>query len=125
VKAFPFNLLLAFFVAFAGCATKPKVDPNRDWSAFVGSYTYEQALAELGRPYVTGQTSGGNRFAEWTLRESPRMSFGFGIGGGRFGGRTGVGVGAGTTVSPRPSGDYLQLEFGPDGVLQSWARTSY
>ncbi|HWN95569.1 MAG TPA: hypothetical protein VNT99_11085, partial [Methylomirabilota bacterium] len=90
-------ILLA--AALAGCATKPKVDRNRDWSAFIGNYSYEQAIAELGHPYVTGE-SDGSRFGEWILRRSPQISFGFGVGGGSIGRHSSAGVGVGTSISP-------------------------
>jgi hypothetical protein len=115
-------LFCAGSLAFFGCATKPKVDKNRDWNAYVGQYSYQQALEELGKPYVVGEQSDGSRFAEWILRRSPQMSFGFGVGGGSYGRGGGVGVGAGTSISPRPRGEYLRLEFGTNQMLRAWSK---
>jgi hypothetical protein len=118
----PSVLVVAFALLFASCATKPKVDPNRDWSALIGNYSYAQALAELGRPYVTGEQSDGSRFAEWVLHRSPQFSFGFGAGTGTFGPHSSVGVGAGTTVSPPAHGEYLRLDFGANELLNAWTK---
>jgi len=124
---------LSFFLAAlcglaAGCASSSKTekpDPKTvNWSERIGAYTYEQALADLGKPAVVGESNDG-RMAEWILRRSPRMSFGFGVGTGSFGSHGGVGVGVGSTVSPPPSGEYLQLKFGPDGQLKEWSKVRY
>ena len=115
-------LAIAFALLFVGCATKPKVDRNRDWNSFIGNYSYTQALAELGRPYVTGEQSDGSRFAEWVLHRSPQVSVGFGVGTGTFGRHSSVGVGAGTTVSPPPHGEYLHLDFETNGLLKAWTK---
>lgn len=112
-------------VLLAGCATTPKVDRNRDWNAFIGNYSFDQAVAELGRPYLSGEQSDGNRFGEWILSRSPEMSFGFGVGTGSYGSHGGVGVGAGTSVSPPPRGEYLRLDFGTNGMLSAWAKTRH
>lgn len=126
-------LALSFVVTallFAGCASKPKPNLSKseaaevNWSERIGKYTWDQALADLGRPVVLSESSEG-RAGEWELRRSPRMSFGFGVGGGSFGRRSGVGVGVGSSVTPPPSGEYLRLQFGPDGQLKEWRKVKY
>ena len=114
-------LLVALFTA---CAHRPKVDPNINWNDRIGSYTYEQAVAELGKPDVLAESSEG-RTADWILKRSPNMSFGFGVGGGVGGGRVGTGVGVGTSVSPPPRGEYLHLTFDAEGKLKSWSRVKH
>jgi len=121
--------LTAGLLMTAGCASssnKPaKVDPKTvNWSERVGTYTYDQAVGELGRPSIVGESSEG-RTAEWVLRRSPRMSFGFGVGGGSFGSSSGVGVGVGSSVSPPPHGENLRLTFAPDGKLKAWSKVKY
>ena len=106
----------------AGCATKSKAVRERDWNSFVGNYSYEQALTELGRAHVTGEQSDGSRFAEWILRRSPQVSFGLGVGTGSYGRHSSVGVGAGTTVTPPPSGEYLHLDFDTNRLLKAWTK---
>ena len=104
-------IALAFLTG--SCASGPKANiENIDWRSRLGTYTYEEALAEFGEPDVMSQTSEG-MIAEWVLRRSPMISFGFGIGG------------VGTTVSPPPSGDYLHLRFDRDGKLIESSRVRY
>src|SRR5512139_3760760 len=96
---------LLFVLAFlaGGCASGRKaIVKDIDWGRRIGTYTYEDALAELGEPDVIGQSSEG-KFAEWVLERSPNVTFGFGFGSGSFGPHTSTGVGVGTTVSPPPS----------------------
>ena len=123
-----FLLLLAATLALAGCASDPKsAKPNPkniNWSERVGAYTYGQALADLGKPSVIGESAEG-KTAEWSLRRSPRVSFGLGVGSGSFGHHGGVGVGAGSTVSPPPSGENLRLKFDQDGKLKEWSKITY
>jgi hypothetical protein len=119
-------LLLIVLVFMAGsCASSQKVKIDRiDWGGRIGTYTYEEALAELGEPDVMGESSEG-KIAEWVLRRSPMVSFGFGLGSGGYGHHTATGVGVGTSVSPPPSGEYLHLRFGKDGKLAEWTRVRY
>ena len=105
-----------------GCATRPKVDPSIDWNSRIGSYTFEQAVAEIGKPDAVSESSDG-RVADWILKRSPNMSFGFGIGNAVYGPHVGTGVGVGTTVSPPPHGEYLRLVFDQNDKLKAWNRT--
>ena len=116
------SLVVFFVVGFlAGCASR-KIDPNIHWTDRIGTYTYQQAVADLGRPDVVGGNADGGQNAEWIAERGPRLSFGFGVGGGSFSRHSGVGVGAGTSISPPRQVDFLRLNFGPDGRLVSWTR---
>ena len=121
-------LWLSFFglvLLTGGCASGPKADiKDIDWRSRIGTYTYEEALAELGEPDVISETGEG-RIAEWVLRRSPMISFGFGFGGAGYGHHTSSGVGVGTTVSPPPSGEYLHLRFDKDDRLVESSRVRY
>ena len=117
-------IVLAVMPLLFGCASHPKIDPNINWSGRIGNYTFDQALAELGPPAVVAESNEG-RFADWVLKRSPQMSFGFGVGGGSYGSHVGTGVGVGTTVSPPPHGEYLHLDFGPDGYLRAWSKVKH
>jgi hypothetical protein len=129
-------LLVTAALILTGCASssssstdkpaKPvKVDPKTvNWSERVGTYTFDLAMVELGRPALVGE-SGAGKTAEWVLRRSPRMSFGFGIGGGSYGSGGGVGVGVGSGISPPPHGENLRLIFGQDGKLKEWTKVKY
>jgi hypothetical protein len=126
VKTVALIPLLAVLLCWgSGCASKAKAYSDRDWSGFIGNYTYDQATSELGRPNVEGQNSDGHRFGEWVLHQSSQMSFGFGVGGGSFGSHSATGVGVGTSISPPPHGEYLRLDFGPDGKLTAWSKTKH
>src|SRR5687767_4956729 len=117
-------MILALCLGLLGCASRPKIDPNINWSERIGNYTYEQALAELGRPAVVAESSEG-RSADWVVKRSPQMSFGFGVGGGSYGSGIGTGVGVGTSVSPPPRGEYLHLSFDPQGTLRFWSKVKH
>ena len=106
-----------------GCA-HPKVDPNIDWNSRIGSYTYEQAVMELGKPDLVAESNQGIA-ADWILKQSPQMSFGFGVGHSVAGPYGGTGVGVGTSVSPPPHGKYLHLTFSPDRKLASWSKVEH
>ena len=118
-------LLIVMIVLAGGCAsgTKGTVTDN-DWGSRIGTYTYDEALAELGEPNMIGESSEG-KIAEWILRQSPGFSVGFGFGGGSYGHHSGTGGGVGATVSPPPGGEYLRLRFDQDGKLVEWTRGRY
>lgn len=100
----------------AGCTTKPKVD----WNARVGSFTYDQAVIEMGPPDRVTEISEGRKVADWVTgrTSSPRVSFGF----GSYGGGGGVGVGTGTGGNPIEK--ILRLTFDREGQLLHWENTS-
>jgi hypothetical protein len=108
----------------AGCATRPKVDPNVDWNGRIGSYTYGQAIAEIGNPDVVAETNEG-LVVDWILKQSPNISFGFGVGNAVYGPHVGTGVGVGTSISPPPHGEYLRLIFDSQGKLKAWNHTKH
>jgi hypothetical protein len=117
---------LAVLALLSGSCTSSRkaIVKDIDWGSRIGTYTYEEALTELGEPHVIGQSSEG-KFAEWVLERSPNVAFSFGFGSGALGHHTSTGVGVGTTVSPPPSGEYLHLTFDNDGKLAEWTRVKY
>jgi hypothetical protein len=110
-------LLMLWLGLWVGCSSAPKVD----WDGRVGSYTYDDAVKELGPPDRFAQTSDGTTVAEWFLKHSPTFSFGFGM--GSFGPHGGVGTSQGVTTGG--AAQYLRLSFGADGKLSSWGRVSH
>ena len=52
-------LLLALLLS--NCATRPKID----WSSRIGSYTYDQAVTDMGPPEKSAQLSDGTLVTEW------------------------------------------------------------
>jgi hypothetical protein len=109
--------LCLLLLGLYGCATTPKID----WTSRVGTYTYDEAVLELGPPDKSAELSDGSLVAEWyTRRAGPSLSFG--VGTGYYGSSTAVSVGQ--SVGTTPHGRVLRLTFGPDGILRSWAGNS-
>jgi len=109
------SVLLA--LALMGCASHPKVD----WNSRIGSFTYDQAVLELGPPAAHTRLDDGTVVAEWFLSHGSQFSFG--VGTGFYGSSTGVGVGQSVTTTP--PGNYLRLVFGPDGRLREWKKVRH
>ena len=108
-------LLLAMVGLLAtGCASTPKVD----WDSRVGSFTYDQAVVELGPPDRESKLTDGRKVAEWVVGR--KGSGGLSIGFGSYSGPVGVGVSK--SVGPGPQDKVLRLSFDEQGKLQSWAR---
>lgn len=93
----------------AACSSKPQVD----WGSRVGSFTYDEAVLEMGPPDKSTELSDGAVVADWYRGRSPSMSFGFGA--GSYGRGGGVGVGQGVTTGG--GGRYLRLTFDEEGLL--------
>jgi hypothetical protein len=104
-----------FFLLVTGCKTTPKVD----WTSRVGSYTFDQAVVELGPPDRQAKLSDGATVAEWITYRSGGGGMSFGIGGGSYGSHGGMGVGVSQSVGSGGSDQVLRLIFGPDGKLTS------
>ena len=105
-------LLIACAAMFLGCATKKRVD----WNARIGSYSYDQAVTDLGPPDKQATLSDGRTVAEWiTRRSGSGMSIGTGIGMGNVGVGVGQSIGSGRNHA-------LNLTFNKDGLLGSWSK---
>jgi hypothetical protein len=107
-------LIAGLALVLAGCKSTPKVD----WNSRVGTYTYDQAVAELGPPDKSAKLSDDKTVAEWVIGQKP--SSGVSIGTGIFGGHGGVSVGQ--TVGSGGGARVLRLVFDPDNRLASWTR---
>ena len=107
-----FAVLVALLLA--GCATTKKVD----WNSRLGTYTFDQAVAEYGPPDKQATLSDGQIVAQWITHRSGGVSFGVGV--GSFG--PGGGVGVGQSVSNGYSDRVMKLTFGPDGKLVHWSK---
>lgn len=97
----------------AGCVTGPQID----WSARVGSYTYDQAVTELGPPDKSAKLTDGAIVADWQTRPAQTVAAPepyFLPPGCYFGPLTPM-----YSETYVPAG-YLRLTFGPNGRLQSW-----
>jgi len=112
VKVLSLAILFLAVVFIAGCKTTPQVD----WNSRVGSYTYNQALAELGSPEKQTKLSDGKTVDQWITLHG---SNGFSTGGGF---NNNNGMGSGPTFAQSYKDHVLELTFGTDGKLVSWAK---
>jgi len=111
-------LVVTFLVlnfVFTGCKSTPEID----WNNRIGSYSYDQAVTELGPPDRKETLSDGKVVADW-IERSRGGGFSFGVGTGFSTG--GAGVGVGQTVATGPHDHVLRLTFGPNTKLVSWER---
>ncbi len=109
-------MLLALLgaLAFAGCATTPKID----WAARVGHFTYDQAVLELGPPDKVAKLDNGMIVANWVTRQGYIYNTGSAIAYGNYPG--GLVVPA-YTQGYAPT-YFLRLTFGTDGKLSDWKK---
>ena len=105
-------LALAALV-LAGCVTAPAID----WSARVGNYTYDQAVAELGPPDKSTRLDNGTVIADWLTRHAQTVGAPepYLLPPGTYFGPL-TPMYSETTVPAQ----YLRLTFGADGKLKSW-----
>jgi len=89
-----------------------------DWDSRVGSFTYDQAIAELGPPDSQRSRGDGKTAAVWANHRWGGSSFS--VGGGGCGGNTAVGVGH-AAGSGRPD-RVLRLTFDAQGRLAAWSK---
>ncbi len=103
-------------LVLVGCATQ-----KTDWNSRVGSYTFDQAVAEMGPPDKQTKLSDGKTVAEWITR-SGGSGLSIGLGGGSYGGNSGMGVGVSQSVGSGGSDRGLRLVFDTEGKLNSWSK---
>jgi hypothetical protein len=109
-----FSLLTVLFLAVAfivGCKTIPPID----WNSRVGTYTFDQAVTELGPPDKQAKLSDGKIVAEWITHYSGGS--GLSVGTGFYTGPVGIGVSQ--NVGPGYRDRVLKLTFDTDNKLVS------
>jgi hypothetical protein len=109
-----FIILLLAIAFVTGCKSAPQVD----WNSRVGSYTYDQAVTELGPPDKQAKLDNGETVSEWVVQRGGES--GFSVGTGFVSGPVGVGVGQ--SVGSGNPDRVLKLTFGTDGKLAAWSR---
>jgi len=110
-----FLTILALTAAFiVGCQTTKPID----WNSRVGTYTFDQAVTELGPPDKETTLSDGKLVAQWVTHRYGGSSFS--VGTGFYTGPVGVGVGQ-TTGSAYPD-KILTLTFGTNQVLAAYSK---
>jgi hypothetical protein len=102
--------LAALALLLAGCVT-----PRIDWNARVGSYTFDQAVTELGPPDKQAKLSDGKLVAEWITRYNNGGSIA--VGAGFYGYPGGVGI---VQTPPSYYESRLRLTFTANNVLAAW-----
>ncbi len=106
-------LALAAMLIIAGCATQ-----RIDWASRIGTYTFDNAVLELGPPDKQAKLQDGTVVAEWLTNRGGSYAYpAYGYGNYPYWYAT----------PPTPtyvdSPDfYLRLTFGPDGKMQSWKK---
>ena len=109
-------ILLLAALTLAGCAT------NRiNWSERVGTYTYDQAVLEMGPPAKQATLGDGTLVAEWQTQRGYTQSHyvpyhGYGYHHRYYGPAFGPPV---ITQSPDV---FLRLTFDANGKLMNWQR---
>ena len=95
-----------------GCATT-----RIDWNSRVGSYTYDQAVLEMGPPERAETLSDGTKVAEWLISRGYARGMMSSFGGYYYGNPSIQ------YYSEQPSPDHLiRLTFSRDGVLRAWRK---
>ncbi len=108
------TVLLASCLAMliAGCATTTKVD----WEKRTGSYTFDDAVIELGPPDKEARLTDGTRVAEWFTFKSRNQS--------AWDMSRGPVLRLGHWIqrweAPQFPDYYMRLTFQPDGKLKEW-----
>jgi len=97
-----------------GCETTKPID----WNSRVGTYTFDQAVTEMGPPDKQTALSDGKLVAQWIRHRNGGSSFS--IGTGFSAGPVGVGVGH-TTGSAYPD-QILTLTFATNQVLAAYSK---
>jgi hypothetical protein len=105
-------LCLTVAILFAGCATH-----RINWDSRVGSYTFNQAVTELGPPAKQAKSSTDGVVAEWITRYN---------GGGSVAASPGFyrssTVGYVDNTGPSYYESKLRLTFNTNNVLTSWSQ---
>jgi hypothetical protein len=108
------TILALATVLIAGCKTTKPVD----WNSRVGTYTFDQAVTELGPPDKQTALSDGKLVAQWITHRNGGSSFS--VGTGFYTG--GVGVGVGHSVGSGYPDKILTLTFGTNSVLAAYSK---
>lgn len=105
-------MAVAFILAAAGCATQ-----RVDWQGRIGTYTYDQAITDLGPPEKSANLTDGTVVADWlTQRGGVLINNYYPYGPGMI-----APIGPTVTAVSAPN-YYLRLTFDPKGRLKAWKR---
>jgi hypothetical protein len=115
----PALLFCLVMVLATGCATGPRID----WNSRIGTYTYDQAVLDMGPPDKVATLTNGTKVAEWLVSRSYAQGVVPVV--GPYEGYPYFYGPAFTYYSAPPAPNrYLQLTFGPDGRLAAWKKVT-
>ena len=119
--AVKFSLLVIFALAttlITGCKSTPPID----WNSRVGSYTYDQAVTDLGPHDKQAKLTDGKNVCEWITHRHGGSGLSVGTGFYSGGGGIGTGVGVGQSIGSGYPDKILKLTFGTDHKLVAWSK---
>ncbi len=110
-----FSALLGLVACLlAGCATKPNVD----WNNRIGTFTFDQAIAELGPPDKQSKLTDGKTVTVWITPRSDGSSLT--VSTGVHGNHSALGTSQ--SVGPGGSTRVLRLTFDAEGRLAACSK---
>ena len=111
-------LLAGLFSWLAGCVTTPKID----WNSRIGTYTYDQAVLELGPPDKSATLTDGTKVVEWVISHGYTAGTLTGFDTPFYRDYYYPGPFIQHYTSTTAPDSFRRLIFGPDGKLQAWRR---
>jgi hypothetical protein len=111
-KILSLAILFPAILFITGCKTA-----QVNWDSRVGVYTFEQAVADMGPPDKQARLSDGKNVAQWITLHGSNGFFG----GGTYANNN-YGMAAGQNIAQSYKDHVLELTFGTDGKLVSWAK---
>ncbi len=97
----------------AGCATQ-----STAWNNRIGTYTFDQAIIDLGPPDKSAKLTDGRRVAEWITRYNGGGGTAIVSGFGSYPG----GVGFIQSTGPQYYESKLRLTFTTNNILSAWVK---
>lgn len=117
--------LLALFLGGALLATSGCASKRIDWNGRVGTYTYDDAIRELGPPDKSAKLTDESVVADWMTGRGMQTGTVVGGGWGHYGWNRGAypfGGPSTVVMDPGAPDRFLRLTFDPQGKLASWQR---
>jgi len=114
VKLSFLTILVLATALIVGCKTTKPVD----WNSRVGTYTFDQAVTQLGPPDKQTTLSDGKLVAQWITHRNGGSGFSVGTGFNTGG----VGVGVSHGVGSGYKDKILTLTFGANSMLAAWSK---
>ena len=114
--------LFAIFTLATTLITGCKSTPTINWNSRVGTYTYDQAVTDLGPPDKQAKLTDGKNVCEWITHRHGGTGLSVGTGFYSGGGGGGTGVGVSQSVGSGYPDKILKLTFSADNKLVEWSK---